>query len=244
MSTTKLLRRYFRHGILPQLLVFEAVARLGSVTRAAAALHLAQPTVSVQLKKLADALDVALFEPDGRRLRLTAAGRSLCESCAELRECLSRTDERLAAWREPATEHLLLAAEPDVREVATRLADAFRSRHPEVKVTLNIVDRTDLLARCTAGTDDVYVLALEVDGLPASRRFSVTHASGREIGPCAALFLREALSRPAGDDAVTGEAAVGTAADAGAEPAAPAPSATTEKPAPRRVPTAPRTAVR
>ena len=48
------LRRFFRHGLLPQLLVFEAVARLGSVTRAAEELHLAQPTVSLQLKKLAD----------------------------------------------------------------------------------------------------------------------------------------------------------------------------------------------
>jgi DNA-binding transcriptional LysR family regulator len=43
------LRRYFRHGLLPQLMVFEAVARLGGVTRAAEELHLAQPTVSMQL---------------------------------------------------------------------------------------------------------------------------------------------------------------------------------------------------
>ena len=56
------LRRYFRHGILPQLMVFEAVARHASVTKAAEALHLAQPTVSIQLKKLAETLDVQLFE--------------------------------------------------------------------------------------------------------------------------------------------------------------------------------------
>ena len=52
------LRRFFRHGLLPQLFVFEAVARLGSVTRAAEELHLAQPTVSLQLKKLAETLEV------------------------------------------------------------------------------------------------------------------------------------------------------------------------------------------
>ena len=56
------LRRYFRHGILPQLMVFEAVARHASVTKAAEALHLAQPTVSIQLKKLAETLDLQLFE--------------------------------------------------------------------------------------------------------------------------------------------------------------------------------------
>src|SRR5690242_19101263 len=39
------LRRYFRHGLFPQLLVFVAVVRLGGVTRAALELHMAQPTV-------------------------------------------------------------------------------------------------------------------------------------------------------------------------------------------------------
>lgn len=197
MSDSKQLRRYFRHGILPQLLVFEAVARLGSVTRAAQSLHLAQPTVSIQLRKLADALGVALFRPQGRCLQLTAAGHELVESAAELRACLARTDERLAPWRTPASERLLVAAEPDAKEPATRLTDAFRSRHPRVEISLHVADRTELLARCTAGTDDVYVFALDVDALPAAERWSVTHARGRDMAPCAALFLREALLQQA-----------------------------------------------
>lgn len=98
--------RYFRHGLLPQLFVFEAVARLGSVTRAADELHLAQPTVSVQLKKLAQALGVRLFEQRGRQLHLTAAGLALRESCGELMRCLEAADERLAAWRAPPVKEL------------------------------------------------------------------------------------------------------------------------------------------
>ena len=39
------IRRYLRHGLLPQLAVFEAVSRLGSYTRAAEELFVAQPTV-------------------------------------------------------------------------------------------------------------------------------------------------------------------------------------------------------
>lgn len=93
--------RYFRHGLLPQLLVFEAVARLGSVTRAADELHLAQPTVSVQLKKLAQTLGVRLFEQRGRHLHLTAAGAALLETCRELMRCLEGAEERLSTWRAP-----------------------------------------------------------------------------------------------------------------------------------------------
>lgn len=201
MSDAKLLRRFFRHGLLPQLFVFEAVARLGSVTRAAEALHLAQPTVSVQLRKLAEALGVQLFEPIGRCLQLTAAGHALYESCSELSDCLERVDARLAPWRLPATARVLVGAEPETRDPALRLATEFQARHPGVEVTLHVAERAELLARCTKGVDDVYVLALAVDALPAAQRWSVTHATGREMSACAALFLREALLEQSGAEA-------------------------------------------
>jgi DNA-binding transcriptional LysR family regulator len=200
MSESKPLRRFFRHGLLPQLFVFETVARLGSVTRAAEALHLAQPTVSVQLRKLAEALGVQLFEPHGRCLQLTAAGHALQESCAELSTCLERVDARLAPWRRPATERVMVAAEPEAKGPATRLAADFQARHPGVEITLHVAERAELLARCTKGVDDVYVLALDVDSLPVTQRWSVTHATGREMSPCAALFLREALLQQGGGE--------------------------------------------
>lgn len=186
-------RRFFRHGMLPQLLVFEAVARLGSVTRAAEELHLAQPTVSLQLKKLAVALDVALFEQRGRRLYLTGAGETLRESCKELIDCLVRADARLEPWRQPRQELLLLAVEPGARHVAARLLAEFCARYPGVQATLHVAEREELLLRFAAGVDDVYLFELEVEGLPAERRWSVAHVKGRELARAAALFVREAL---------------------------------------------------
>lgn len=192
-------RRLFRHGLLPQLLVFEAVARLGSVTRAAEELHLAQPTVSLQLKKLAEALEVQLFEQRGRKLHLTGAGHTLRGACEELIHCLLRADARLEAWRKPKHEVLLLAAEPESRAVAAQLLAAFCSRHPGVQGTLRIGSRAELLARLSAGIDDVYLFGLEVDGLPEAQRWSLAHPRGREMGPAAALFFREALRLDAAD---------------------------------------------
>ena len=54
------IRRYLKHGTLPQLRVFEAVARHGSFTRAAEELYLAQPTVSVQIRKLTETVGCAM----------------------------------------------------------------------------------------------------------------------------------------------------------------------------------------
>jgi LysR family transcriptional regulator, low CO2-responsive transcriptional regulator len=157
------LRRYFRHGLLPQLLVFEAVARLGGVTRAADALHLAQPTVSTQLRKLSDALGVALFEPRGRGLELTAAGRELRLVCEEMTQLLTRTEARLAPFRAPKPEVLRLASAPGARQLAARLLAAFCMRYPGVQASLHVANRARLLERMDAGEDDLYLISARDD---------------------------------------------------------------------------------
>jgi len=113
--------RYFRHGLFPQLVVFEAVARLGSATRAAEELHLAQPTVSTQLAKLSRALDLTLHEPDGRGLRLTAAGRALAAACGELIDLVERTERTLCPYRKGCNAAVLsLAIQQDTHGHETR----------------------------------------------------------------------------------------------------------------------------
>jgi len=94
------LRRYLRHGTLPQLAAFEAVVRLGSATRAAQALCVAQPTISGHLKKLGDALGVRLFELRGKRLVPTAAALALLEATDEVSAVLARCERTLGTYRE------------------------------------------------------------------------------------------------------------------------------------------------
>ena len=194
MSRAKL-RRFFRHGLLPQLFVFETVARLGSVTRAAAELHLAQPTVSQQIRKLAETLELTLFEQQGRNLQITPAGRALHEVCKELSALFARAEDLLATFRGPGgtAESLRLAAEPEARAVAVRLIASFCARNPGVQVGLHIAQRAELMLRFAAGTDDVYLFELEVEGLPEEQRWSLLHVKGRELARSAALFLRESL---------------------------------------------------
>src|SRR3954465_15668575 len=94
------IRRYLKHGTLRQLSVFEAVARLGSFTRAAEELHMAQPTVSVQIKKLTESIGTPLFEQTGRTFRLTAAGHALEDACHDMFSLLSGLEDELMELRE------------------------------------------------------------------------------------------------------------------------------------------------
>ncbi|HKQ26280.1 MAG TPA: LysR family transcriptional regulator [Burkholderiales bacterium] len=197
------LRRFCRHGMFPQLMVFEAVARLGSVTRAAEELHLAQPTVSTQLKKLAQSLDLALFEQQGRGLVLTHAGRELQHQCIELFGLLECAEARLTALRSPRPEMLRVAAVPATRQSAARLVAAFCSRYPGVQASLHVEEHLQLVERMAKNQDDVYLLALAGDapGNSPYRQWSLAHASGCELAPLAQQFVRDVLLDGLGVDA-------------------------------------------
>ena len=92
-------RRFLRHGMLPQLAAFEAVLRLGSATRAAEALCIAQPTLSGHLRKLSEALGVRLFEMQGRRMVPTDAAQVLAQTAHDVFAALERC-ERVLNHRE------------------------------------------------------------------------------------------------------------------------------------------------
>ena len=96
----KRLRRYLRHGLMPQLAAFDAVMRLGSVTRASEALHMAQPTVSGHLRKLSDALGVTLFRCDGRRMVPTPPAQALHAGTREVFAALQGIECALEPLRE------------------------------------------------------------------------------------------------------------------------------------------------
>jgi DNA-binding transcriptional LysR family regulator len=77
---------------------FEAAARLGGVGRAAEALHVTHGAISRQLRLLEEHLGVALFERDGRGLRLTRAGEQLQTACegafAQIRQAVDGLHRR------------------------------------------------------------------------------------------------------------------------------------------------------
>ncbi len=152
------IRRYLRHGTLPQLRVFEAVARLGSYTRAAEELHIAQPTVSVQVKKLTATVGLPLLEQVGKRVHMTAAGQELYRSCAEIFETLAGMESRLSNLRGLKAGSLRVAVTSTGKYLAPRLLAAFVKRHPGLDVALHVGSWREIQDRLARNNDDVYIL--------------------------------------------------------------------------------------
>lgn len=95
MDRFQTLRRLVRHGTLPQLAAFEAIVRLGSYTRAAERLHMAQPTISGHMRKLSEAAGQPLLVIEGRQVRPTPAGQALLAATREIFAALERADDVL-----------------------------------------------------------------------------------------------------------------------------------------------------
>jgi DNA-binding transcriptional LysR family regulator len=151
------IRRYLKHGILPQLRAFEAAARLGTLTRAAAELHMAQATASVQIKKLTETVGLTLFEQVGNRLQLTEAGQAVYSSCSQLFGALSSMERTLGAMRGLVSGGVRLAAPATARHFASRLLDAFVRLNPGVDASLQIHERLALIERLGRNQDDLYL---------------------------------------------------------------------------------------
>ena len=138
------IRRYLKHGTLPQLRAFEASARLRNFTRAAEELHMAQATASVQIKKLSETVGLALFEHVGRGFQLTEAGRRVYAGCGEVFRALSNMEQALIELRGAAAGQLQLAAPSSAHYFTARLLEAFLERNPAVHASLQVCDRLAL----------------------------------------------------------------------------------------------------
>ncbi len=158
------IRRYLRHGTLPQLRAFEACARLGSLTRAAQELHMAQATASVQIKKLTETVGLPLFEQIGHRLQLTRAGEQLYAGCTEVFRALSEMERSLGGMRGVASGRLRLAVPTVARQFASRLLDAFVQRNAGIDAFLQVDDRRGLIERLESNQDDLYMFVEPPEG--------------------------------------------------------------------------------
>lgn len=116
---------------------FVTVAELGTVSKAAMRLHIAQSALSRQISDLEQELDLKLFDRIGRRLVLTGEGEQLLSDCRALLNHANAVGERAQQLRRGDTGVLKVAASPQFIEgVLSGFLHRYAQRYPNVRVKL------------------------------------------------------------------------------------------------------------
>src|SRR2546430_2925458 len=140
---------------LEQLRSFVAVAETEHISRAAASLYLTQAAVTQQVRHFERAVGLQLLERDGRRIRLTDAGRSLADACRAALRAVEVLDDTAQAAKELQAGSLHVGASPTCATyyLPPHLAE-FTRRHPGVKLSVVVEPSAELNRRVVAGALD------------------------------------------------------------------------------------------
>lgn len=145
------------HLTLRQLKVFDAVARHLSYSRAAEALHLTQPAVSMQIKQLEDSAGLPLFEQFGKKIYLTEAGKEFQQYCRNILQQLNDAEAMFADLKGMSGK-LSICVASTASYFTPQLLAGFCQRHPKAQVSLNVTNREILLQRLAQNEMDMAIM--------------------------------------------------------------------------------------
>ncbi len=152
-------RFYYKGNRHKQLRAFVSVVKLGTLTRAAEALFLSQPTISLQLQALERELGVVLLERRRRRINLTDAGEALYELARPLVEGWDTLDRDFQARMKglEAGRLTIAAGTSTIQYLLPELVRRYRERFPAVRLQLANVTGKDGMAMLRADEADFAV---------------------------------------------------------------------------------------
>ena len=172
---------------LKQLAYFVRVAELGSFTRAAQALNVAQPALSRQVRLLEVELRQNLLVRNGRGATPTQAGQVLLEHGRGILHQVERAREELGRVRSGLSGRVALGLPPSVaRVLAVPLTRAFRARLPEAQLSISEGLSSAMQENLQNGRLDIAVL------------YNPSPVQGIELSPLMHEALMLVQARPAG----------------------------------------------
>lgn len=141
-----------------QLRVFAEVVRQGSVKRAAEALHLTPPAVSMQIKEVESQVGLPLFDRAGRQLSLSTTGEYFLVYARRLLGTLKEAEDAMARFKGVESGVLTIGMVSSAKYFLPQLLAQFRAEHRAVEVRLRLGNREQLAALMQANEIDMSVM--------------------------------------------------------------------------------------
>ncbi len=142
-----------------QLRVFAEVAQHGSMARAAEALHLTPPAVSMQIKEVESQVGLPLFDRQGRSVVLSTAGEYFLVHAKRLLAALKEADDSMARFKRVERGLLTIGMVSTAKYFVPHLLARFHQDHPGIDVRLRVVgNREQLVALMQTSEVDLSIM--------------------------------------------------------------------------------------
>lgn len=148
------------HFTFRQLRLLVALDEHQSITAAAQACHVTQPTVSMQLQALAEAVGLPLYEQVGKRLFLTDAGHVLVRTARSIQDEWDAFEQTVDAMKGLTRGRLRLAVVSSAKYFVPGVLGRFCEQHPEVDIALELLNRDAVVSRLRENLDDLYIMSM------------------------------------------------------------------------------------
>ena len=143
-----------------QLRLFLALAETGSVSGAAKVLPVTQPTASMQLKEISQAVGLPLYEVIGKKVHLTDVGHELAATARAISATWESFEQGVDAVKGLARGKLRIAVVSTAKYFVPRLIGRFCQKHPAIDVSLEILNRDGVVQRLRENRDDLYIMSM------------------------------------------------------------------------------------
>lgn len=154
------MRKSLMRLTLRQLQVFASVCTHKSYSRAAEEMALTQPAVSLQIRQLEEVVGQPLFEYVGKKLYTTEAADALLHASGDVFGRLESLDMQLSDLQGSLQGQLHLAVESSAKYFVPHVFAAFKRLHPEVQLTLAVVNRAQVIKRLADNRDDLVIMSM------------------------------------------------------------------------------------
>ena len=148
------------HVTFRQLRLFLALAETGSVGGAARATHVSQPTASMQLREVTNAVGLPLYEVIARRVHLTDAGQELARTARDIANAWDAFEQKVDATKGLKRGKLRVAVASTAKYFVPRLLGSFCAVYPDIEIALEVLNREGVLHRLRENLDDLCIMSM------------------------------------------------------------------------------------
>ncbi|MEY3639931.1 MAG: HTH-type transcriptional activator CmpR [Pseudomonadota bacterium] len=142
-----------------QMKLFLAFAETKSVTAAAKQMHVSQPTASMQLKEITHAIGLPLYEVIAKKIYLTDTGKELADTARQMLNTWALFEQNIDATNGISRGKLKIAVVSTAKYFMPRLIGQFCKKHPDIDVSLEILNRNGVVSRMMDNLDDIYIMS-------------------------------------------------------------------------------------